>query len=98
MAYSTEYHKTLLSRVAEDGARNGGALPKGLEFLRPFPEFHGFRFGQDETAIRAIAIRQSLKITGNVADGFAVTRKDGERLQLSMRDGKCSGIQRLRKE
>jgi RNA polymerase sigma factor (sigma-70 family) len=70
-------------------------LPPGLEFLRPYPEFHEFRFGQDEATIRAIAARHSLTIRGAARGGFVVTRKDGERLSLSMRDGTCCGIQRL---
>jgi uncharacterized protein (TIGR03067 family) len=75
-----------------------GELPRGLEFLRPYPEFHKFRFGQDETTIRAIAKQLSLRVTGTAQDGFLITRQDGERLRMGMRDGKCSAIQRLRKD
>ena len=72
-----------------------GELPPNLDFLRPLPEFHKFRLGQDEATIQAIVTQNSLKITGTAQDGFAVTRQDGENLRLSMRDGKCSGIQRV---
>jgi formylglycine-generating enzyme required for sulfatase activity len=73
-------------------------LPLGLEFLRPYPEFHEFRFGQDEKTIRALAKKHSLKLTGTAQRGFVVERKGGERLALSMRDGRCSGIKLLRQE
>lgn len=73
-------------------------LPRGLEFLRPYPEFHKFRFGQDETTIRTIAKEYSLKVTGTTQDGFVVKRQDGETLRLGMREGKISGIQRMRKD
>jgi RNA polymerase sigma factor (sigma-70 family) len=71
-------------------------LPRGLEFLRPIPEFHGFRLGQDGLTIRMIAKEQSLAVKYS-ADraSLIVTRADGETLVLSMRDGVCSGIQRL---
>jgi RNA polymerase sigma factor (sigma-70 family) len=82
----------------EDDAQARSELPQGLEFLRPIREFHAFRFGQDEAAIRRIAKEQSLTVTGTAATGFTVTRADGETLALSMRDGVCSGIQRLGKK
>jgi RNA polymerase sigma factor (sigma-70 family) len=74
-------------------------LPQGLEFLAPIPEFHEFRFGQDEVTIRDLAKRHELVVHGpspaGPNGGFMVSRKDGETLALSMRDGKCCGIQRL---
>jgi beta-lactamase regulating signal transducer with metallopeptidase domain len=71
-------------------------LPKGLEFLKPFREFCEFRFGQDEATIRKIAARRKLRVVGSAEQNFAVQRHDGETLVLSMREGKCVGIQLLR--
>lgn len=94
--YSTAYHKELLELAAPELEKSVGDLPQGLDFLRPYPEFHKFRFGQDEAMIQAIVAQHALTITGSALEGYFVTRSDGERLALSMRDGKCSGIKRLR--
>jgi RNA polymerase sigma factor (sigma-70 family) len=94
--FRTQYHRKLLELAGLEPP--GVDLPPGLEFLRPIPEFHKFRLGQDEATIRKIVAEQGLTISGSVEQGFMVTRRDGERLALSMRSGTCSGIQRLRKD
>ena len=51
--------------------------------------------GQDEATIRGIVERHGLKIEAATHGAFMIERADGETVALSMRDGKCAGIQRL---
>jgi hypothetical protein len=85
----------LLASPAGNGPPPAAVLPRGLEFLQPYPEFHQFRLGQDEATIRRIAEKHQLTLRGSAEKGFVATRADGETLALSMREGKCVGIQRL---
>ncbi|MCJ7507392.1 MAG: hypothetical protein MUO85_01510 [candidate division Zixibacteria bacterium] len=72
-------------------------LPPHLSFLSDIPGFQEFRFQMTESEIREIVQRNSLILEGNSQDGFIITNKGGETLALSMADGRCSGIRRLRK-
>ncbi len=73
-------------------------LPEGLSFLADVPEFWEFRLQMSEQEIREIVRKYPLILGGNSQKGFLVTNRDGNTLALSMSNGRCGGIQRLRKE
>ncbi len=74
----------------------------GLAFLKPYPKLHGLSLGMTEPQFLEIVKQQELK-TRKTVEGEKVTHRialgDGHTLIVMFdKDGKCSGIQRVRGE
>ncbi|MFM9962448.1 MAG: M56 family metallopeptidase [Planctomycetaceae bacterium] len=85
------------------------SLPKGLEFLKPYPKLHGLSLDMTEPQFLEIVKQQELKTKKAVeskkdeGEGEKVTHHillgDGHTLIVMFgKDAKCSGIQRVRGE
>lgn len=78
------------------------ALPKGLEFLAPYPKLHGLSLDMTEPQFLEIVKQQELK-TRKTGEGdmtaYHMGLGDGLTLIVMFRnDGTCRGIQRIRGE
>ncbi len=78
------------------------SLPDGLEFLRPYPKLHGLSLNMTEPQLLEIIKQQELK-TRKTVSGQKVTHHiglgdDHTLLVVFDKEGKCSGIQRVRGE
>ena len=75
---------------------------QGLEFLRTYPKFGGLSLDMTESEFKALVEQNSLTITAeNHAgreDSYWVPTGDGNSVIVMFREGKCSGIQRIRGE
>lgn len=72
-----------------------------LDFLSDIPEFQGLHTGITEAELRSLIAANGLlvTVTGEGDEkSYHVYRKDGENVIVMFRDGKCSGIQRMRRD
>ena len=81
---------------------NETALPKGLEFLKPYPKLHGLSLDMTEPQFLEIVKQRELK-TRKTVEGEKVTHHvalcDGHTLIVKFgKDAKSSGIQRVQGE
>jgi hypothetical protein len=77
------------------------AATASLTFLTDVPEFHGLHLAITEDDLNSlIAANDLLVIVTGEGDekSYHVYRKDGENVIVMFRDGKCSGVQRMRRD
>ena len=75
---------------------------KPLSFLADVPEFKDLHLGIAEAELKEIAKKNGLQMEMDAAaDGtkhYHVSRVDGENVVVMYREGKCAGIQRMRRD
>ncbi|KKK80751.1 hypothetical protein LCGC14_2820360, partial [marine sediment metagenome] len=72
-----------------------------LDFLQGLPEFHELDLTITEARLKAMIAEKGLLVRVNQGRGlrsYHVYRQDGEHVIVMFRDGKCAGVQRMRKD
>ena len=85
----------------EDSAGDSRPSTAKLDFLSEISEFHQLHLGITEDELKSLIAANDLLVTVNEKDGeksYHVYRRDGENVIVMFRDGKCSGVQRMRRD
>ena len=72
-----------------------------LDFLAELPEFHELGLSVTEKSLQRMIAANGLRnivTEDRQAKSYHVFRKDGENVTVTFKDGKCTGVQRMRKE
>lgn len=96
---ASRFHFHVLAETPPNSTSTETMPPKGLEFLKPYPNLHGLSLEMTEPRFLEIVKHQELKIRKTV-EGDKVTHHialgDGHTLIVMFdKDAKCRGIQRV---
>ena len=90
----------IASAATQPAAAAPSAKP-GFEFLANLPEFRDLDLSITEERLQGLIAQRNLRSTvGQNGDtkSYHLFRPDGENIIVMFRDGKCAGIQRMRKD